>query len=462
VKRPLENDLRRNMAVITVAGSLAMVYVTCVSSPLTTDFFLELGATEFDFGLLNGIPMIALVMQFLGAYLTNRVARRRPWFMALAIAARLVYLPIALLPLWLGAERPGLVTALVVLTAVSAGLANLLVPLWMSWMGDLIPRRFLNTYWGHRQRYMTEIWTVAYLGVAAFIHYAPGLSAIEAFAAIAVVGVVAGVTDILLFVNVREPHNVRVFGQDPIQAFFEPLRDRQYRSLVIFRCLFSGATMVGAAFMQIYVLKVIGMSTVMATVIWSLTGVGQAIVSPNWGRIADRFGHRPVIRLCVSLKPLICVTYLLITPATAVPVLLVMSFLDSMLNSGYAIAMNGYMLNMAPRENRSMFVASMTALAGIAAGVGAIAAGGAMEWMGDRRLSIGGWSWTNYHVIFFVSLVLRVACVPLAGMIREPASRSSRVVLSYMMGFWPMRMLTFPVGLYRRMRDPSRQANGEE
>jgi len=81
------DTLRRSLALITVAGCLAMIYVAGTTSPAFVAFVRALGATEAHFGLLGGIPLIMLSMQFLGAVLTNVPPRRKPLFMALAIAA---------------------------------------------------------------------------------------------------------------------------------------------------------------------------------------------------------------------------------------------------------------------------------------------------------------------------------------------------------------------------------------
>jgi hypothetical protein len=52
----------RHLARITTAGSLCMIFVACVSSPVTTDLFRSLGTTEFQFGLLGGLPLAMLSM----------------------------------------------------------------------------------------------------------------------------------------------------------------------------------------------------------------------------------------------------------------------------------------------------------------------------------------------------------------------------------------------------------------
>jgi hypothetical protein len=113
------------------------------------------------------------------------------------------------------------------------------------------------------------------------------------------------------------------------------------------------------------------------------------------------------------------------------------------------IAMNGYMLKMAPRENRSMFIAATTALAGVLGGLGSVAGGLFLHQTESFSLLMFGRHWTNYHLLFLLSFFLRLLCIPMALAVREPTSAESVKVINYMMGLWPMRMLMFPVGLYR-------------
>ena len=70
-------QLRRHMRMITLAGCLAMVFIPCTMSPLTTDFVRGLGATDLPFGLLGGIPMAMVALQFAGAFLAGKLTRRQ-------------------------------------------------------------------------------------------------------------------------------------------------------------------------------------------------------------------------------------------------------------------------------------------------------------------------------------------------------------------------------------------------
>ncbi len=456
---PLASYLRR----ITIAGCLAMVYITAVSSPTATEFYRELGATDEHFGLLNGVPMIMLGMQFFGAYLANHLRRRKGWFMGLAIASRLLWLPIALLPCLFDQEfHPRLVAPLIVLTALSGAMANLMTPLWFSWMGDLVPKRILNRYWGGRQWAMRLVWTATFLLIAGACYLMREQPARVLFPLFTVIGVIAGVIDILLFTSIEEPENVILSERPPLEVFLEPLRDESYRSMVIYNSYRAFNTMIGATFMQVYVLEVLNIAVWEANLIWCTVGLGDALVSRLWGRILDRYGHRPVIIVCTAFKPAICLVFLFITPHYAAAILTISFFFDAMLNSGQMLAMNGYMLKTSPRENRSMFVASVTAITGIAGGIGAIAAGKIMGWAEGHSCVFWGREWTNYHLVFAISFLLRMANLPMARMIREPQSQHSLVVVNHLLGVWPLSILLYPVGLYRRWRYPDPDPDEEE
>ena len=126
-----------------------------------------------------------------------------------------------------------------------------------------------------------------------------------------------------------------------------------------------------------------------------------------------------------------------------------------MLNCGRDIAGNGYMLSMAPKKNRAMFVAAITALAGMAGGLSAILAGVFLTHTESFSLTWLGRDWNHYHLIFLASVICRALCIPLAARIREPRSHPPHAVLGYLRGRWPMRIFLYPVGLYRPRRDTS-------
>jgi MFS family permease len=439
------SPLLRSLVLITLGGCLAMVYTAGTNCPAQTQFFLTLGANELHLGLLGGIPMIALIMQFPAVVISNHIRYRKKLFMTLFILSRLFFVPVVTVPLLIPSFRGNaMLMALLLLIAVSYSLTNIAVPLWFSWMADLIPTRVLNTYWGTRQRWMQLSWTAAYLAIWAFTFFAV-LPIKTTFAAIIGVAVIAGVVDILLFIRVHEPPNTISPHMSVTGMLLAPLRHSEYKTFVLYSCAWLASVMFAAAFMQPYALKHLGLSLSQATLIWCLSGVGNALAARRWGRIADRHGHKPIIIICTLFKPLIVLTFLLVTDRTAMWVLPVVFLADGALNAGNFVSSNGYMLKIAPRENRSAFVAAILALAGICGGLSAILAGVFLTSVSGFSFSLFGRTWMNYHLLFVVSFFMRIGCAILIHWVREPRTSHPARAFADFCGNWPIRLMRFPI-----------------
>ena len=450
-KMKARSPLRRSLTLITIAGCLAMAYVAGTTSPAFIQFMRTIGATDAHFGLLAGIPMVMLSMQFLGAVITNVIPRRKPLFMVLVILGRFLYVPLAVAPAVFPALRGASGVAYVgVLLAIAGALMNITGPLWLSWMADLIPRRVLNSYWGGRQRWMYLTWTASYVAVAAFVSFAR-MPITVTFPVLATIAAVAGIVDIVLFVWVPEPPNVVMHGKPIVETMLAPLRSKEYRPFVVYSCAWSASAMFAAAFMQVYALKVLGLTVWQTTLIWCATGVGVALMSSYWGDLADRHGHRPILAICMGLKSLIVLAFLISTPGTALWILPAVLLFDSVWDSGLMIASNGYMLKIAPRANRSMFIAAITGLAGICGGLGAMAGGAFLKATAGFHIEALGRVWTNYHCLFLLNILMRLGCIALAHRVHEPKAAAPDQLLHVLRGSWPMRFLLFPVGMYRRL-----------
>lgn len=444
------SSLRRSLGLTTLGGCFYMVYAAGIGSPVTTDYFRELGATEFHFGLLGGIPMILLTMQFVGALIVNRLRHRKPLFMISLIGCRLLYLPVAFLPLLCPRlPAPILLAILIGVLSVSNALWQLGSPVCSSWMADLIPHRILNTYWGTRQMWMNLTGVAASLAVAWFA-FLMGVPATTLFPILTAVAVTVGVIDILLFFWVDEPLQQPPPPAPWFRAIIEPLKDAQYRRFLFYQCAWLASTMCAAAFMQLYLLKIIGLTYWQTTLIWATPALGMAISSRGWGRIADRHGHRPVLIFCTYFKSLVVIAFLLVTPSTAMWMMPLLLLFDGAWNAGNVVATNGYIMKLTPRENRTMFIASFTGLAGLAGGLSAVVAGWYLDRLTGFSVDFLGRIWNNYHVLFLASLFLRIGCAGMVHWIREPDSAKTVEILDELMDVWPMNILRFPVDLYRR------------
>ena len=211
--------------------------------------------------------------------------------------------------------------------------------------------------------------------------------------------------------------------------------------------------MVGAPFISMFLLQYVGMSVGMVLLVWALSWVGGAVFSGAMGRLAERYGHRPLLVLCTVFKPLLMLVLLLLPrhPTLAFWLVVPAFMLDALLNAGISIASNGFLLKNSPRQNRSMFIAAGTAVAGMVGGVTAVAAGVVLTGLAQWSISWGAIHINAFHLMFAVSFLLRVLSIEWVRRVEEPAAAEVRQVLIQLVGATPFRALGFPVGLYREI-----------
>ena len=435
---------------IVVGGSLAMAYTQLTTSPATTEFARSLGADGLHIGILGALPTGLFFMQFVAAMLVCHLRYRRWVWIGVSLAQRISFLPLALVPfVWPNALHGNGVWVLIGLTAANHALLHFSSPLWLSWMGDYLPHRGLSRFWGVRHRW--QQWSAAAaLCVAAAVFWGSGLEMRHAYGLLMAVATVLGVADVLLFLKVEEPpvgSSIGASGSPSYRAILiAPFRDPQFRTFIEYTCFWHFAAMVGAPFIGLYLLEHVGMSLFSVLLLWGLSWIGGALMAGRLGAIAEEFGNRPLLILCTTLKA-VNMLALLLTPANptvAFWVLVPVLMMDAQLNAGISIANQGFLLKYSPRENRTMFIAAGTALAGMVGGVTAVAAGYGLTRAAGWSAQWGGWSITNFHVVFAISAVLRIAAIGLARRVHEPTAAGTRHVMHQLIFEqpWPFRWRT--------------------
>lgn len=424
--------LKKAQVAIIVAGCLGMAYTQLTTSAVVVQFARSLGATGLHIGILGALPTGMLFMQFVAAFAANRLKYRRKLWAAVSITQRLLYLPIAL-GAWLYPNVPSSVWlwSFLAMTVFEQGLLHFSTPLWMSWMGDYLPHQGLNQYWGIRHRWQQFSAAACMLGCTLYFWHGT-TKMVPAFAVIMTIASVLGVADILMFRKVEEPPVTPSKNLGFWESFLAPMKNPSFRSYIGFMSYWHVASMVGAPFISLYLLQYVGMQLWQVLALWTVAWIGGAVFSRLLGRSAELHGNKAVLRVCVTLKPInmFCLIFAPQDPTLALYALLPMFVLDAALNAGILIANNGFLLKNSPVENRTMFVASGTAIAGIVGGITAITSGFALTQMEGLAIPFWRGTITGYHVLFTISMLLRFGAVPMVKRIQEPSTHPPMPVFS--------------------------------
>jgi len=446
--------LRRIMNRITVAGCLAMVYLELTSATPRTDLLLKLKASYQQFGIIEAIPPAMLLMQFVAGLLVHRLRARKPLWLALLLTQRLMAIPFALLPFVFRDLPTGiLVWCMIGCLAVAEGSANLGLPLWFSWMSDILPHGSLGEFWARRRRWLALSATVTLGASAVLFKCFEQVDIRTMYLIVATVGALAGVVDILLFIRIPEPR----MEQHPAPDWtlvFAPFRAPIFRRFIFFMAYWVFAATFGFAFFRLYMLKHLQMDIWTVQMIFACHALGGVLFCAAIGRLTDKFGSRPVIVLSSFLKSFVVISLFVARPGFWGLVHLVPMFmLDNVLNTGFFVAHNNFMLKHSPRQHRVMYVAALLATSGLLGAAASYCSGRCLQHFEYLELQPERWlglDWTNFHVIFAISILLRWGAILVALRIREPKSEGPGEVLFDTIVPAVVRLMSFPMGLFTR------------
>ena len=435
--RPPVWSLKSAKRAIVIGGCLGVAAYQIVLSPATILFAQELGAMQVHIGIVGSLSNSVLFMQLLGALLVTRMTHRKPLWLPIMVLQRMVLLPAAIGP-WL---FPEVAIAWWLLLFISSmvlyhAINHLMFPLWLSWMGDYLPHAGLNAYWGFRE-YATQLTAAIAVCSTGLLVFRPGTDIKLLYMLLILFVTIIGVTDILLFLRIEEP--AVSHGANPgLWAIVSgPFRRQDFRSFILFNSFFTFAVNTASPFMPIYIKEYLGIPGNELLIMWSIFLASGAVCARQIGRWTERFGQRPVLILSVSLKSINVIAFLLLpagNPRLAFWVLLPVFCIDSILNIGYVISTNGFMIKNSPRENRAMYIAAGNGFAGIVGGITAVAAGIFLDQLANWRGVIWGRTLVNFHLVFAISLLLRLIAIYVAWNVHEPASHKTRHMLAELFG----------------------------
>ncbi|HOZ48068.1 MAG TPA: MFS transporter, partial [Candidatus Hydrogenedentes bacterium] len=427
-------ELRRAWRIITWAGFLGSTYyLLCISGAPRVKYLTELDATPFDFGVISSLGAVALAFQILGSTLGHRLRRRKPLWMTLLIAHRLLFLTVLFAPVLPFSARGRIVWILTIFFCHDA-LAQTSVPLWFSWMGDLVPRESISRHWASRQRFITEATIAVMIAIAFVFHFFETTGhVILGFTILACIGVGLGVVDILLFLAVPEPPYERDEGVHWRDALLQPLRDRSFRPFLLFMGYWHFAVFAAAPFFGLYVLEELKLSVMTLQLLGTASALGVVVSSRFWGLVCDSYGYRPVLEVLAVCKTMTPLAYFIAPrrPEICIPYLVVIWFVDGVLNAGMGLAIQGPLFKFTPRRNRTTYIAAANFLSvGVMASIAPLLAGRAIQ--AFETVSVAGseaWSFTGYHWAFAASAALRLSAVLFASRIAEPQAVPVRTLI---------------------------------
>ncbi|WP_333362604.1 MFS transporter [Microcoleus sp. herbarium14] len=428
-----KQNIRSTLRASTIDGVFATVFESATGGVLLSNFLLQLGASSVEIGIFSAIPMVVNLLQPLGAYIADRTTSRHWYNLGIFGVSRLLWLVLAVAIVW-GSQHadPHQLLQWTLVTVVAASVLGAFANSnWFSWMAAVVPHRLRGRYFGFRNSATSSISLlgVPLMGLSVSTW---GTDPILGYGMVLFVGVLAGMISLacqFFMVDVnpqaykKDALGDRVQEKKPNKITdFVPsvLKDYNFLMFILYFSVWTFALNLSAPFFNIYLLKDLSLDVSLVTIYSSLSSGANLLLLLFWGKLADRWGNRPLliaVGLVVAITPLLWLgtgNY----PFAVWVWLPLLHLLGGTTLGAIGLCTNNIQMEIAPIEQPSTYFAIAAAVSGLAGALGTTAGGFLAELPGMSLLGL-----------FALSAAVRlVGLLPLI-LVREPRSLSLREIL---------------------------------
>ena len=462
-----EEDINTGLRWMTYEGMATLGFWSIVTSGFLAAFALALGANNFQIGVLAALPFLTQPVQIAAIPLIERIKRRKIIAVVAWIPAQLLWVPVALIPVYM--DTPG--AAAISMLLVLIGFRGILVAVgqcaWNSMMKDLIPQHILGSAFARRLMLAGIIGVFFALSASFFVDHWRGGPSGEEGAFVYTIPLLFGALTLamgspLSMALTPEPLMQPPAGPQPSlwSNLVTPFRDRNYRHLLRFLFLWGLALNLAIPFFAIYMLTVLDLSLAAVIGFTTLSQATNILFLRVWGRFVDRFGSKVILSLSASLYLLVILGWTFTTMPDryflTLPLLAVLHLLAGIASAGVTLTTGTIGMKLAPVGQATPYLAAAAIATNIGTGIGPLLGGLFadyfsvrsftlnFEWTDpSRTLDLSALHLTGFDFLFGLAFVIGLFTINSLTSLREEGEVSKEVVLEALAS--PMRNFSRPM-----------------
>ena len=406
----LNASARRSLNLMLTANLCGNLFGIICGSGTTAMISLAnaLHAGDLAFGLINGIPQAAMLLQIPFAMLVSRTHKRKRYLLTFGLFSRFLWVLFGLIPAMASRTSAHVpMTVLIALLAISSCCSAAINVCWLPWFSDIAPSRIRGRWLSFRDALIACFNFGFGLLVARLLDV---MSAETRYPVIFLIGGLMGMMDMLCFAFCEERYNGEPVVMHLKSSFREVLNHKPFMLLTLMWTAWCFTANLCDPYLSRYSVNMMGLNftqlMLCSTATVSLTTI---IVSRFWGRALYAHGSRRVMLISTLGATLANLFYLFSYPGGLWPVLL-RNAVGSAFWCGSNLTCLNMQLDTSPDESRSIYVAvisCVTSLVGVS--LGSLVGGALLEHMESVGWFAG--SFDRYKALIAFAATLRLLAV---------------------------------------------------
>jgi hypothetical protein len=422
--RSSPNDSRLDLKNSIYDGMFANTFATLTGGVFLTGFALYLGMNEFMIGLVASMPFLVTVFQLPASYLIERNGRRKEASYWGAALARVIWVPIliaALLPIPSIFNRQLVILSLIFLSYTFASISYVS---WLSWMSELVPDGIRGRFFGTRNMLSGAAGMIVMVVFGKLLdslkgQFSAGLAI--GFGATFTSAVFFGIVSLHFLNRISQPEQSSEAGTHFSfrKHIALPLKERNFRKLLIFACLWGFSVNFASPFFTLYFLRDLRFSYGFVATLGMISAFADLMGMQLWGRISDKVRNKAVIQFAGWVAIFLPLAWVSARPQSVV-IPVVLHIVGGGFWAGINLCMNNLVLKISSQENRASFLSIYNITGGLGAATGPILGGHVLRSMSGLDVQLSSWTLLPLQVIFITSTLFRLLSFQLFRYVHEP------------------------------------------
>ncbi len=291
-----EQTLKRSRLLYILHAAVEYLIALAVSGSFLAKLTAEIGMSDGMTGVISAVGTLGGLFQLISMFIHR--SRVKKFVLALTVTNQLLFISLYLIPrLALGQQVSG------VLFTLSIVMANLLInvaaPKKSIWMMSLVDDRKRGVFSAYKEMFSLVMGMAFSFGMGALFDWLEGSGRLyTAFGLMACVMAVCMLLCVLCQVLMVEKPLPAAECKPVLQTFKGLLQNRRLRSVVLLYLMYFFINNSAIPFFATYQLNELGFSLTLISGFGILSSVARMVISPYWGKLADRFSFAAMLEKC--------------------------------------------------------------------------------------------------------------------------------------------------------------------